>query len=273
MKKKVFLIFALLILFSVSFLSGKMYRGYEIKGSEKKETKVMSHISPISASVCALYPKSKRDNSKPKNNTEKNSQKKNEPSKTGKIAYLSFDDGPSISVTPKILDILKKYNIKATFFVIGDNLEAHPELSKRAVAEGHVIGNHTYDHNDKLIYSNPNILVDEYNKTHAIIRNILGVNNNIVRFPGGSRNRDVAFKNAVTKAGYHFYDWNCLTKDSEGPILSVPVLMANFKATYHGQKELIVLMHDSEPHLTTADALPLIIDFLKSQGYEFKTLS
>ena len=102
----------------------------------------------------------------------KNIYKKNE-----KIAYLTFDDGPSPSVTPKILDILKEENIKASFFVIGKKVKEHPEIVKRAYEEGHYIANHTYSHNNSFIYKDSKSFVSEIKNTDLAIGSAIGVDN------------------------------------------------------------------------------------------------
>jgi len=90
-----------------------------------------------------------------------------------KIAYLTFDDGPSGVITPQILEILKREEIKATFFVLGSRVELYPELVKREYEEGHYIANHGYSHVYTSIYSSPNAVLDEYNNTEARIKSIL----------------------------------------------------------------------------------------------------
>ena len=106
-----------------------------------------------------------------------------------KVAFLTFDDGPSSNVTPKILDVLKKENIKATFFVLGTMVKANPEVLKREKKEGHYIANHSYSHEYSKIYKSSNAVLKEYNKTEEQIKRALGNENyssNLFRFPGGS---------------------------------------------------------------------------------------
>ena len=107
----------------------------------------------------------------------------------GKRVFLTFDDGPSAEVTPHILDILKEYNIKATFFVVGNRVNVYSDIVKRAYDEGHYIGNHGYSHKYSNIYKSVDSVIDEYNKTEEIIRKALGNPNyssHLFRFPGGS---------------------------------------------------------------------------------------
>lgn len=210
-----------------------------------------------------------------------NSQKNNEQAafvnpynKDGKkVAYLTFDDGPSTN-TPEILDTLKKYNIKATFFVIGKMANANKEMLKREKAEGHAIGNHTYSHDYKYIYGNTKNFLDDLNEGNKAISSILdGYTTKIIRFPGGSfGNSRAPYRQAAEKAGYHYVDWNALNGDAEGVLLPVDKLITRLKSTVGNQEHVVVLMHDAPGKTTTVQALPEIIEYLKNQGYEFRTL-
>jgi peptidoglycan-N-acetylglucosamine deacetylase len=191
-----------------------------------------------------------------------------------KIAYLTFDDGPSTNNTPLILDILKKNNIKATFFVIGQNAEKNSELIKREVAEGHVIGNHTYSHNMKYIYADTNNLINDLDKGDKVLKSIIGNDYNLklIRFPGGSFGTKLApYREAVKKAKYHYVDWNDLNGDAEHNNVPVSGLMSELQK-YSTQDHLVILMHDAPAKVTTEQALPQAIEFLKSKGYTFETL-
>lgn len=200
-----------------------------------------------------------------------------EPTKTAsadetKVAYLTFDDGPTPNITPHILDILKDNNIKATFFVIGKMAEQSPELLQREKKEGHVIANHTYSHNYGYIYSSPETFLMDLEKGKEVVTSIVGDHNEtLIRFPGGSFGRQ-AYKKAVENQGYHYVDWNCLNGDAEVAHSSVDRLIARFKETVQWQKELIILMHDAPGKETTVQALPEVIQYLKDNGYTFKTL-
>lgn len=200
-------------------------------------------------------------------------EKPNKPS--GKIAYLTFDDGPSKNVTPRILKTLDDYNIKATFFMLGNMAEKNPNLVKQVHAKGHSIGNHSYSHEYGYIYANLNNFLGEINQTNKIFKNILGkdFSTKLFRFPGGSfENYKAPYRKALKDRGYEFYDWNALNGDSEANNMSAARLIDRLKETTQGQKELIVLMHDSSTKSTTADSLPEIIEYLRGQGYEFRKL-
>lgn len=191
--------------------------------------------------------------------------------KEDKVVYLTFDDGPSKNVTPLILDTLKKYNVKATFFVIGSMVLNNKELIEREFNEGHSVGNHTYSHKYDYLYSSPENLLSEINQCDKDIKAVLpGYNEKLFRFPGGSSELKQALKDSVVKSGYTYVDWNCLTGDSDGINLPVEKLVNEFKSTALNKNPLIILMHDSSSKETTAESLPQIIEYLQSQGFTFK---
>lgn len=200
-----------------------------------------------------------------------------------KIAYLTFDDGPSDTITPMILDTLKKENVKATFFVLGqalDKNDANKELLKRQVAEGHAIGNHTYSHNYEYLYPKGVVNVDNFmadvEKNNTLFKSILGDNFHTrnIRLPGGhmSWKGMKALDDILSDRDYHQVDWNTLPKDSEGQRKTASELVQELIKTVSGREKAIILMHDNYGKEETAKALPEIIKYLKEQGYEFRTM-
>ena len=196
-----------------------------------------------------------------------------------KVAFLTFDDGPSSGVTPKILDVLKQEDIKATFFVLGTMVKANPEVLRREKEEGHYIANHSYSHVYSKVYANENKPLEEYNKTNKLIQEALGdssYQSNIFRFPGGSvggyydKLKQKA-KKKFREKGISSLDWNCLTNDSDGAETK-QAIMQNLKATSKGKKSLVILMHDAPNKDLTAKTLPDVIKYLKGQGYSFKSI-
>ncbi len=194
-----------------------------------------------------------------------------------KIAYLTFDDGPTKKCTPKILDILKKNNIKATFFVIGKRVEEKPELVKRAYEEGHFIANHTYSHQDSVIYQNKESFLKEIEKTNQAIAKALGIeayHPHLFRFPCGSQVNYSMKKNYIPylkELDYAYLDWNCLNDDGVKKY-SASQLLNNLKNTVKNKNALVILMHDSGDLNQTDEVLQSSIDYLKQQGYEFKNM-
>lgn len=189
-----------------------------------------------------------------------------------KVAYLTFDDGPTTKITPQILDILDDYNIKATFFVIGSLAEVNQDVLKDVDMRGHIIGNHTYSHDYKLIYSSVDALMKDIDKADEVLESILpNYERGLFRFPTGSYKK-YTFIEAVKNKGYKHYDWNALNGDAEA--LNVPAnkLIRNVKKTVCDKNKVIILMHDSQTKQTTVDSLPNVIDYLIEEGYSFETL-
>ena len=200
-----------------------------------------------------------------------------------KVVYLTFDDGPSETVTPHILDTLKAENVHATFFVVGkavDESEATKNLIKREVEEGNAIGNHTYSHNYNYLYPNKTVNVDNFmadvDKTNQSLKNILGedFSTRAIRFPGGHmtwKGMD-AMDAAMKEKDYHQVDWNSITRDAEGKPKNAEQLKQELIKTITGRQKAVILMHDTYGKEETAKALPEIIKYLKEQGYEFRTM-
>ncbi|MCX7745431.1 MAG: polysaccharide deacetylase [Clostridia bacterium] len=195
--------------------------------------------------------------------------------KPEKVAYLTFDDGPSKKITPQILDILQEFDIKATFFVLGDQCECYPEILREINIRGHFICNHTYTHDYKWLYSNPQNLIQDLRRCDKVIQSIIGdeYTSKIIRFPGGSYgNKLKSFREAVIREGYDYMDWNVLNGDAEARKVPAEKQISRIIKTSKDKKELVILMHDSSGKEETVKALPEIIKHLKSQGYGFKTL-
>lgn len=189
-----------------------------------------------------------------------------------KICYLTFDDGPTKNVTPQILDILKEKDVKATFFILGKLAEVNGDILKRENKEGHLVANHTYSHDYAYLYTSPENLVNDIKKNQELLKRILGEEpSKIVRFPGGSFNKK-SFQRKINEEGYHFVDWNCLNGDAEALNVPEDKLFNNVKNSMGSQKHIVILMHDASTKQTTVRSLSRIIDYIKEQGYVFKTL-
>ncbi len=194
-----------------------------------------------------------------------------------KVAYLTFDDGPSKTVTLPILDLLKQENIKATFFILGSRVEFYPEIVKRAYDEGHYIANHGYSHKYEYIYSSPYTVLEEFNKTEQLIKNALGdqeYSSHLFRFPGGSKggkydNIKKEAINILRDNNILYLDWNALTGDSEGR-KTKEEMMQYLIDTIGQKKSVVILMHDAGDKKNTYEMLPEIIAYLRNQGYSFK---
>ena len=211
---------------------------------------------------------------------------KNNVSNEKKIAYLTFDDGPSKN-TELILNILKENNVHATFFIISPYIEPHIEFIKRAYEEGNAIGNHTADHEFKYVYTCEESFFKSFNKQQDFIKKITGSDCTIFRFPGGSHNTIVKnsrgkdfTKNITSKLeeiGVNVYDWNVDSGDAKGNNIPASTLIQNVSREIKDKdgnykNPAIILMHDCMTKNTTVEALPGIISLLKDAGYNFGIL-
>ena len=194
-----------------------------------------------------------------------------------KVVYITFDDGPSSNITPQILDILKQYDVKATFFTVGKNIERYPDILKREYSEGHYIANHGYSHSYSTIYQSKDTCYQEYVDTENCIKKALGnenYNSYLFRFPGGSsggkygRIKNDA-KDLFDTYGVPYTNWNCLSGDAEGKTTAEECIN-EVKRTKGNQGGIILLMHDASDKSQTVEALPSIIEYFKDEGYSFK---
>ncbi len=197
----------------------------------------------------------------------------------GKRVFLTFDDGPTEEVTPYILDILDKYNIKATFFVLGNRVKANPEILKREYDSGHYIANHGYSHKYSKIYKSAASVLDEYNKTEEAIKTVLGdetYSSNLFRFPGGAYGGPYEkikkkARKLLNENGIAYLDWSALTYDAGGAKTKKEILK-NLKETMNGWDNVVILMHDSADKKITYETLEDVIEYLQEKGYAFKNI-
>lgn len=194
-----------------------------------------------------------------------------------KRVFLTFDDGPSKSVTIPILDILKQENVKATFFLLGSRVDLYPDIVKRQYDEGHYLASHGYSHVYSQIYASPHSVLDEYNKSLASIRNAIGTqefNPHLFRFPGGYKGGKyfpIKQQAAVLleQNGVLNIDWNALTADSAGA-KTTEEFIAELEKEVPKYNSVVVLMHDAGTKQATAEALPTIIQYFRERGFEFE---
>ena len=194
-----------------------------------------------------------------------------------KRAFLTFDDGPS-QITSSILDVLKNENVKATFFVLGCNVDDRKDMVKRMYDEGHYIANHGYSHIYTQIYSSPQSVLDEFNACNEKVRNAIGnpeYNSHLFRFPGGflsSRYAEIKqqAKEILNQNDIVNIDWNALNGDAETNDLSSEFELQRLSETIGEKNNIVVLMHDAALKKVTAETLPQIIAILREKGYEFE---
>lgn len=180
--------------------------------------------------------------------------------KEEKCVYLTFDDGPIPEITPWVLDLLDKYNIKATFFCVGDNVRKYPEIYKDVIARGHRVGNHTFHHLQGLRHT-----TRRYKANAALASE--HIESNLFRPPHGHiRFRQFFF----LKKKYKIIMWDVVTRDYSWRLNAEQVFRNVKKYTRNGS---VIVFHDSlkaEPRMK--EALPKSIEWLLNEGYTFKLI-
>lgn len=203
---------------------------------------------------------------------------KTKPVNPDKTIYLTFDDGPSASITPGILKILKEENVKATFFVINHS-STLDYLIKQEYDEGHTVGLHSYTHNYASVYSSSEAYFKDLEQIQNKVQKITGVRSKIIRFPGGSSNTISRKYNSglmthltkeVSNRGFQYFDWNVGSGDSGNARTSAEVYNNVIKNLH--EKASIILMHDFEGNTKTLNALRDIIRYGKENGYRFESI-
>lgn len=202
--------------------------------------------------------------------------------KANGIVCLTFDDGPSANNTPKILDILQKYNVKATFFVVSFDVEKI-DIVKRELDEGHTVGLHGISHEYSQIYQNIDTLMDNFYKLNDEI--VFNVDSEyqakFIRFPGGSsntvsRNYSTGIMTEATKRveeeGYVYVDWNVDSNDAGGA-KTADEIYQNVVLGIKPNRTNIVLMHDAEPKEATAESLERIIQYCIEHDYVIEPIN
>lgn len=185
-----------------------------------------------------------------------------------KVVALTFDDGPSLKFTPKILDVLKKYNVKATFFLLGCNAQKHPDLVRRIYQEGHEIGNHSWSH-ERLVFKWPSYVRQEIESTDQLIKSLGYAGPINFRAPYG--NKLIILPLILKEMGRPHILFDIIPKDWEFP--TPQVISQKILEDLH--PGAIILLHDAGGDMVNADmsstvqALDLVIPAIKQQGYEF----
>ena len=193
----------------------------------------------------------------------------------GRVCCLTFDDGPSAN-TDRVLEILDRYGVKATFFVVGRTGEADQERMRKIVAAGHTIGMHSWSHSYRSLYASVESFLGEFNDLYQWIYQVTGVYPQVFRFPGGSINgydrgvyQEIIAE--MTRRGFVYFDWNASAQDAT----ATPRPAANIAADCLrgvGRDLVVVLSHDSAARGTTVEALPAVIEGYQAAGYTFAAL-
>lgn len=191
-----------------------------------------------------------------------------------KTIYLTFDDGPGGKVTEDVLDILKKEGVTATFFLIGNQIKGQENLVKRLKNEGHSIGLHSMSHNKNKLYSSNKVFLEEMLEARKVINEVTGETSNILRFPFGCNNNGYKLKKDLVdllhENNLKIYDWNVDSTDGANHTASPSTYIRKAKSD---KNPVILLMHCGFTNKNSVKALPEIISYYKSNGYEFKVIS
>lgn len=268
--KSIVIIFAFILITGV-FITGQLLgRTKVVKNNDKPQVSVKGDMQLLNPKVDKSIPDLKGGPEvipSPPAHTQTASQVfYNSKNRKLKQIALTFDDGPDAYYTPQILDILKQYNIKATFFIIGVRAEAHPEIVHRIFDEGHSIGNHTWDH-PLMTKIQADKVQEEVDKTEEELYKITGVRTAMFRPPYGALAPQQVKE--ISSMGYNIIDWSVDTRDwAKTPTPEIMKFVS--KEVYPGG---IILQHcaggKNEDLSNTVKALPEIINLLEKQGYSF----
>jgi peptidoglycan/xylan/chitin deacetylase (PgdA/CDA1 family) len=192
-----------------------------------------------------------------------------------KVVYLTFDDGPS-NLTIPLLDVLDRYKVKASFFLVGKPDDQSVKEMKEIVNRGHAIGVHSYTHQYNQIYATPAAFLDDFAKMHDLILSATGVDTHIYRFAGGSVNSynkktAKAIITEMNRRGYVYYDWNVSSGDAEQGETAQSIYSQTIKGV-HGHRQSVILFHNTKFKAHTLSQIPKIIETLQKEGYRFATL-
>lgn len=181
-----------------------------------------------------------------------------------KVVALTFDDGPNMFFTPKVLDLLKKHNATATFFCIGENVKKYSENLKNVVKDGHLIGNHSYSHKNAFGFLSTKKVMEEIEKTNKIIEEKTGLKVQFFRPPFGVTNPNIA--KAVSYLKFHTFGWS---------IRSLDTIAKDPEKVYHKiiskiKKGDVILLHDNSE--LSVDVLEKLLQYLEQNHFKTITL-
>lgn len=197
-----------------------------------------------------------------------------------RVIYLTFDDGPSYSNTEKVIDILKANDVRATFFVVGENVKRFPDVVKKLDSEHMAIYPHCNNHTYRSLYSSEEHYLEDLEDCKTEIFQAIGKEKeiNFVRMPGGSDNLVGSkgilscIKKSLNQKGINYIDWNIDAGDALSVKVSLDNIKRNIKKFSGSYPVEVLLMHDLENKDTTTQALIDVIQDYKAMGYKFKTL-
>lgn len=196
-----------------------------------------------------------------------------EPGKPGQTVYLTFDDGPSVT-TSQLLDILSKYEVQATFFMLGNNMNKYPSQVKRIVKEDYGLGLHGMTHRKEKFYASPAAALAEMSGDNAVLKKLTGATTTLIRPPYGSKPYFTkSFRDKVLGQGYHLWDWNVDSNDwryKEDSDKIYNTVMEQVHTLKKSKTNPVILMHDQK---ATLKVLPRLLEALKKDGYTFQVIT
>lgn len=184
-----------------------------------------------------------------------------------RIAYITFDDGPS-KYTSQIVDILDENDVKGTFFMLNDNMKVFSNVVRRIVDEGHGAGFHGVSHDIKKLYKTEDSAIEEFKTCDRTFYNITGKNSKIIRIPFGSKpNMVESLYNKFVAEGFLLWDWTIDTEDWKS---SRDQIVSNILYYARDKDEIVILLHENE---RTVSCLNDIITILKERGYDIRPIT
>lgn len=243
---------------------------FRLKGRIKELEDELTRIQSISSEETGIYTTAPIETSLKDQVETSRLSTEEETQSWSKEVYLTFDDGPSGN-TNRILDILKEYDVKATFFVVGKTDEASIKAYQRIVEEGHTLAMHSYSHKYAEVYESMDSFAQDLDKLQEYLYQITGIWSRYYRFPGGSSNTvsKVDMQQLINYLGENditYFDWNIASGDAVSGQLSADMIIHNCISGIDGKNECMILMHDASEKNSTVDALPQIIKQMKSRG-------
>lgn len=200
-------------------------------------------------------------------------QKHKQPETAAKAnVYLTFDDGPN-QFTASITKTLQKHGLKGTFFFVGNQLKAHPQIARDTANAGHAIGSHSVTHDKNKVYQSPEGFMAEMNQASRMVREITGIDSRLIRVPYGSKPFVTAnMRNRLANHSYRLWDWDVDSEDWKYTDAQADQILRNVqkgvKRSYAaGNRDIVILLHDRSQ---TAKVLPVIIEWLQKEGYTMK---
>lgn len=180
--------------------------------------------------------------------------------------YLTFDDGPTPD-TLKILDVLRKYDVKVTFFMLKNQMESYPDIAKKVAEEGHAIGCHGVSHDINIIYSKDGTALQEMQQCLATVKKVTGIDSKLIRVPYGSAPYLKEPHRTELLSNFQLWDWNIDSED--WALRSAPKIINSIKphiqTVYQNNRTPVILFHDKS---FTAQSLPVILNYIKEAGYQ-----